>query len=137
MTAASDDQTDNRTTQMKTPQPILPNSSNNDPTIFESERLQDPLNDRVVKSVPRPPTVALSIDRVFPLLNSNKSPFNRLEDRHEVPNLALIKDYMMQMGTVSKALMLELINKAKRVLDLEPNLLRVTGQTYIFGDIHG
>ena len=137
MTAASDDQTDNRTTQMKTPQPILSNVCNNDPTILESERLQDPLNDRVVKSVPRPPTVALSIDRVFPLLNSNKSPFNRLEDRHEVPNLALIKDYMMQMGTVSKALMLELINKAKRVLDLEPNLLRVTGQTYIFGDIHG
>ena len=122
---------------MKTPQPMLSNSNNNDPTIFESERLQDPLNDRVVTSVPRPPTVALSIDRVFPLLNSNKSPFNRSEDRHEVPNLALIKDYMMQMGTVSKALMLELINKAKRVLNLEPNLLRVTGQTYIFGDIHG
>ena len=137
MTAASDDQTDNRTTQMKTPQPILSNSCNNDPTIFESERLLDPLNDRVVKSVPRPPTVALSIDRVFPLLNSSKSPFIKSDDRHEKPNLALIKDYLMQMGTVSKELMLELINKAKRVLDLEPNLLRVTGQTYIFGDIHG
>ena len=92
--AASGDQTDNRTTQMKTPQPTFPNN-NNDPTIFESERLQDPLNDRVVKSVPRPPTVALSIDRVFPQLNSNKKPFSGSEDRHEVPNLALIKDYLM------------------------------------------
>ena len=41
------------------------------------------------------------------------------------------------MGTVSKALMMELINKVKRVLDLEPNLTRVTGETHIFGDIHG
>ena len=57
--------------------------------------------------------------------------------RHEVPNLALIKDYLMQMGTISKALMLELCAKAKRVFDLEPNLLRVRGQTYIFGDVHG
>ena len=110
---------------------------NDDPTIFESERLQDPLNDRVVKSVPRPPTVALTIDRVFPIIHSATSDSKTSEIRHEVPNLALIRDYLMQMGTISKALMLELVAKVKRVFDLEPNLLRVTGKTYIFGDIHG
>ena len=62
---------------------------NDDPTIFESERLQDPLNDRVVKSVPRPPTVALTVERVFPLIPGSGML------RHEVPNLALIKDYLM------------------------------------------
>ena len=39
---------------------------NDNPEIYESERLKDPLNDRVMKDVPRPPCVALSLDRVFP-----------------------------------------------------------------------
>ena len=68
---------------------MMHHARNDDPTIFESERLQDPLNDRVVKSVPRPPTVALTIERVFPLLPGSETV------RYEAPNLALIKDYLM------------------------------------------
>ena len=40
---------------------------NDDATILESELLKDPLNDRKIKDVPLPPTVALSLDRVFPI----------------------------------------------------------------------
>lgn len=92
---------------------------NNDPTILENERLQDPLNDRVVNSVPRPPTIPLSVNRVFPLMrcNSERQGENDNGDRHEVPNLPLIKDYLMQMGTISKALMMDIINKVKIVLN--------------------
>ena len=32
---------------------------------------------------------------------------------------------------------MKLMNMAMKVLDSEPNLMRLTGQTHIFGDIHG
>ena len=33
--------------------------------------------------------------------------------------------------------MQDLVYRAKSLFDKEPNLIRITGQTYIFGDIHG
>ncbi len=30
-----------------------------------------------------------------------------------------------------------MVYRAKSIFDKEPNLIRITGQTYIFGDIHG
>lgn len=33
--------------------------------VRKSDRLPDPLNDRVMKDVPRPPNVELTTDRVF------------------------------------------------------------------------
>ena len=104
---------------------------NDNPEIYESERLKDPLNDRVVKDVPRPPTVALSLDRVFPLKSKHGLEW------HELPNLQLIKEYLKQLGVISKELMMELIDRAKRLLNQEPNLVRIDGPTHIFGDIHG
>ena len=62
---------------------------NDNAEIYESERLKDPLNDRVVKSVPRPPTVALSVDRVFPLKPGGG------DMRYEKPNVSLIRDYLL------------------------------------------
>ena len=82
-----------------------------------------------MNSVPRPPTVKLSVDRVFPLKSNG--------EREEVPNLTLIKDYLMELGFFSKDLMMELISKAKRIFNQEPNLMRVNGPSHIFGDIHG
>ena len=104
---------------------------NDNPEIYESERLKDPLNDRVMKDVPRPPTVALSLDRVFPLKSNSSS------ERHELPNIQLIKEYLKQLGVISKELVMELIDKTKRLLDQEPNLVRIDGPTHVFGDIHG
>ena len=106
-----------------------PAKANEDPQIYEHERMQDPLNDRVVKEVPRPPSVALSVDRVFPLMKNG--------ERHPIPNLPLIREYLKQFGRVSKPLIMNLISKAKQIFNLEPNLLRVNGPTHIFGDIHG
>ena len=59
------------------------------------------MNDRKMKDVPLPPTVALSVDRVFPLKSSG--------ERHEVPNYNLVFAFLKQLGLVSKELMMELI----------------------------
>ena len=81
--------------------------------------MQDPLNDRVVKSVPRPPNIPLSVNRVFPLVRcSSAGPGGDDScNRNEVPNVPLIKNYLMQMGIISKTLMMEIINRTKRVLN--------------------
>ena len=44
---------------------------------------------------------------------------------------------MLELGTISKELMMELVIRAKRVFDQEANMVRVSGQSYIFGDVHG
>ena len=62
---------------------------------------------------------------------------NFANDRHSRPNVALIRNYIMSLGTISKALVIELVQRAKRVFDQEPNMLRVDGRCYVFGDIHG
>ena len=49
----------------------------------------------------------------------------------------LIRTYLWQLGTISKDLMQDLIYRMKDMLNKEPNLSRVKGETYIFGDIHG
>ena len=82
-----------------------------------------------MKDVARPPKVPLAFDRVFPLSATG--------ERHFIPNVPLIHDYLMQLGIISKQLMMELVNRAKRIFDKEANLLRVNGASHIFGDIHG
>ena len=87
--------------------------------VLEEERLLDPYNDRVVNSVPRPPSKYLSIDRVFPKDDQG--------NRTEIPNTDLIKSYLYEGGRISKECLLELICRAKNALCSEPNLLRVDG----------
>ena len=95
----------------------------------ECDRLPDPYNDRVVKSVPRPPNAYLSQERVFP----------RGTDGQLAPTIdpELIKAYLGEGGRVSKECLLEIISRAKSILSSEPNLLRIQGQVIIVGDIHG
>ena len=64
-----------------------------------------------MKDVPRPPTVALTLDRVFPLKPGSNC------ERHDTPNLPLIKAYLKELGVISKELMMELILKTKRILN--------------------
>lgn len=72
--------------------------------VLESERLQDPLNDRVVSSVVRPPIKHLGIDRVFPggasCSNANI-------------NVELVKNYLYEGGQLSKACLLEIMKRAR------------------------
>ena len=67
--------------------------------------MKDPLGDRRIKEVPRPPAKSLSFDRVFPLKKNGI--------RYQKPNVSLIKQYIVDLGTISKELMIELVNRAK------------------------
>ena len=57
--------------------------SDNQP--LESELMPDPLNDRVMSIVPRPPNVPLSKDRLYTRQEAKK--------HHHAPNAELIKNY--------------------------------------------
>ena len=98
---------------------MVTTEKNDNPEIFESELLTDPCNDRVVKEVPLPPRIHLTVDRVFPLRENGV--------RFETPNYYLIKQYIKDNGMLSKELMMKLITLAMNVLDSEPNLIRLEG----------
>ena len=55
---------------------------------LESELLPDPLNDRMVKDVPRPPNKPLSKERLYARHGANNS-----KRHHHAPNAELIKNY--------------------------------------------
>ena len=57
--------------------------SDNQP--LESELMPDPLNDRVMSIVPRPPNVPLSKDRLYTRQGAKR--------HHHAPNAELIKNY--------------------------------------------
>ena len=104
--------------------------ANSDPEILEDECLKDPLGDRKITHVPRPPTKPLSFDRVFPFKPNG-------DNRKSKPNTALIRNYLLSLGTISKELVIELVQRAKRIFDQESNLVRADGRCLIFGDVHG
>ena len=94
--------------------------------VLESERLKDPLNDRVVPTnvCPLPPQQPLAFDRVY-----------QKNDPH--PNLALVKKYLMAGGKFSKELVRETIGRAGAIMIKEPNLIKLDGKVTIVGDVHG
>ena len=95
-------------------------------TVLESERLPDPCGDRQVTEVIALPSVPLSLQRVFSSGDSNDS-----------INTDLIKNYLFEGGRLSKECLLEILRRAKTILNAEPNLVRVDGKVVIIGDIHG
>ena len=96
--------------------------------VLEQERLPDPLNDRVVNEVARPPCIPLSVNRVFAGGDACAN--------SEI-NLELVKNYLFEGGKISKECLLDIMRRVKPVLSAEPNLLRVDGKVVIVGDIHG
>lgn len=52
-------------------------------------------------------------------------------------NLKLILKHFYNQGRLSEPQAMEILNAAKCRFKKEPNLLRVEGKSYIFGDIHG
>ena len=95
----------------------------------QDELLPDPLNDRQMNDVPRPPNKRLSLDRIYPLNASGL--------RAQAPDHELIRNYQYVNGKLSKQAFLIVTNMAKQIMSREPNILRVDGQVVIFGDIHG
>lgn len=96
--------------------------------MLESERLPDPLNDRMIQSVNRPPIIPLSSERVFP---------NGTMTANTDINLDLVKNYLFEGGKISKECLIEIMTRVRPVLSAEPNLLRIEGKVVIVGDIHG
>jgi serine/threonine-protein phosphatase 2B catalytic subunit len=88
------------------------------------EPLKDPLGDRVVNSVPRPPHHPLSLDSLL------KTP-------KKLPSWSLLRDHFYQEGQVTKQVALHLIQEAGKLLKKEPNILYLSDPITIIGDIHG
>ena len=99
--------------------------SGGDGAILEVERLPDSCKDRKLtdEECPRPPLQYLSTERVFG--NSKK------------PNLELVKNYLFEGGRLGKELLVEIMQRASKLLESEPNLVKVDGKIVIIGDIHG
>ena len=96
--------------------------------VLESERLPNPLDDRVVQNVKAPPIKPLSLERAFP---------NGAATKNTDINAELIKNYLFEGGKIGKECLLEILRRSKALLSSEPNLLRVNGKVVIVGDIHG
>ena len=94
--------------------------------ILAEERLKDPLNDRVVPTdqLKLPPQKPLAFERVF--VNGSN-----------VPNIELVKKYLMAGGTFSKELVREMIGRAGAIMLKEPNMVKLDGKVTIVGDVHG
>lgn len=73
--------------------------------------LKDPCGDRPVKSVPLPPAIPLSVKEVY--------------DKDGLPDMRVIRDHLNLEGTVEKALVVKLVERATDIFKKEPNLLKV------------
>lgn len=103
-------------------------ATNSASDVLEEERLQDPLNDRVMTDVKRPPSIPLNTRRVFA---------QGAATANSDINLDLVKNYLFEGGKISKECLLEIMRRVRPVLSAEPNLLRIEGKVVIVGDIHG
>ena len=54
-----------------------------------------------------------------------------------VPNYKLVFDYLFQQGKLAKDLAIKILVNGGKLLESEPNLVKVTGKVTIFGDVHG
>lgn len=86
--------------------------------------LLDPLNDRVIKTVPLPPHRPLEIDELL-------SSFSKL------PNWKLLKTHLANGGSVSRPAVLYLITQCKFIFERERTILEASDPITIVGDIHG
>ena len=96
---------------------------------MQFERLPDPCNDRVVKSVPLPPLRPLSITQLFPQYIS----FGEIAP----PSLPTLRECLILDGRVDKKALLKLVKQCTQVLSKEQNLVEQSGEVVIIGDIHG
>ena len=88
------------------------------------ELLKDPMNDRQVKSVPRPPQQPMNID-------------NLLQGRKNLPNWVFLKKHFELEGKLAKAAALYLITQASQQFFKETNIITLSDPITIIGDIHG
>jgi len=93
------------------------------------EFLIDPCNDRVVKDLPMMISDVVKREDIWHLSPNNKNQM--------VPNIELIRTYLLREGHVSKQDLLEIIRITISLMNKEPNLVSLKGTVVIVGDIHG
>jgi len=87
------------------------------------EPLLDPLNDRPVKDVPRPPAKPLTAEVLC--------------KKRGVPDVGVLQDHLFREGRLEKELLLDLIKGATDLFAAEPTMLKLTDPITVVGDIHG
>jgi serine/threonine-protein phosphatase 2B catalytic subunit len=95
--------------------------------------LLDPCKDRVVKTVPLPPRYPMKKDELYQM--KGKSNLKAL-GKVRVPNAALMRKHLLKEGTVSKDLLVTLLQDVTTVFRAEPNLIKLREPCVIIGDIH-
>lgn len=84
-----------------------------------------PLDDRIVRNIVKPPVKPLDHDLLFP--NGEDS----------APAWEILRDYFKAEGKITKEDAITIIHQAKRLLHAEPNILKVDYPVNVVGDIHG
>jgi serine/threonine-protein phosphatase 2B catalytic subunit len=90
------------------------------------EPLNDPCNDRPVKTVKPPPHRPLSNALMYP--DSSKP---------NAPDLNKIRSHLLEEGSISKTDLVKLITDVTAVFKSEPNIIKLQEPVIIIGDIHG
>ena len=82
--------------------------------------------DRIVKSVPAPPTKRLKISDIF-------------ESKTSLPKTDLIRDHLHLEGRLEENAVLELFNRVRKLLSEESNVVEINSPSpvNVIGDIHG
>ena len=82
--------------------------------------------DRIVKSVPAPPTKRLKISDIF-------------ENKTSLPKTELIRDHLHLEGRLEENVVLELFNRVRKLLSEESNVVEINSPSpvNVIGDIHG
>mmetsp|Transcript_29884 Transcript_29884/g.33353 ORF Transcript_29884/g.33353 Transcript_29884/m.33353 type:complete len:550 (+) Transcript_29884:1-1650(+) len=82
------------------------------------------MDDRPVSSVPIPAYQVLDECDLYP-------------DESNVPDWEFLLKHFKKEGRISPAVATRILTQAKKVMDVEPNVLRLKGPVNIVGDIHG
>ena len=96
---------------------------------LEFDRLPDPLGDRVMKEVPLPPLRPMSVTQLFPQ-------FIQFGDIAP-PNYKAVRELLVLDGRIEKKALIKLIKNCQTILAKDSNLVSITGQVVMVGDIHG
>ena len=87
------------------------------------EPLVDPLNDRIIRSLPPPPHRPLTSDMVF--------------GNNNVPDWKMLIQNFVKGGRVHKELTMKIVKMATAIFKKEENIVKVADPVIFVGDIHG
>lgn len=81
---------------------------------YPLERLQDPLNDRPMPDVPKPPRYPMNIQNLYHTV-----------DGKTVPKMDLIRKHLMIEGHIEKECLVRILNEVTDVYRNESNMIRI------------